>query len=305
MSDKTQELDEMKATGEDSANMEPVAPAGGTPKGKNRKADLNKSVDPTVDEIEDTVKTPQGSNNEGLKEAFAGLFEGTDLSEDFKNKTFAVFEAAVHEKVLEEKASLEEQFEADLEEQVTAIAEDMEAKLDSYLDYVVESWIEKNEVSIESAFKVEVAESLMNGIAELMAEHKMDLDDEGVDALAEMEARLSEMEEKYNTVVEGFVAIREEKEELEREIAFAEVSESLTDTQADKLKTLSEGITFDSVDEFKEKVEAIKESYFQESNTGSFDETEYLEESVEEDTKVGSIDPSVARYAESLGRLVK
>jgi CRISPR/Cas system CMR-associated protein Cmr5 small subunit len=302
MSDET--LKEMKATGEDSANMEPVAPAGGSPKGENRKADVNKSVDPKVDEIEDTVKTPQGSNNTGLKEAFDGLFEGADLSEDFKNKTFAVFEAAVHERVLEEQAALEEQFENDLAEQVEAIAEDMETKLNSYLDYVVEQWLEENEVAIESAFKVEVAESFMEGVAALMSEHRLDIDEGELDAIAEMEDRVSAIEEKYNSTVEKLMTVKEEKETLEREIAFAEVSEGLTDTQAYKLSVLAEGVSFDSLDEYREKISAIKESYFKESVTASNDETEYLEESVEEDN-APSIDPTVARYAETLGRLAK
>jgi hypothetical protein len=98
--------------------------------------------------------------------------------------------------------------------------------------------------------------------------------------------------------------IKEEKEALEREIAFAEVSEGLTDTQADKLGVLAEGVSFDSVEEYREKISAIKESYFAESSKMINDETEYLEESVEEDN-APSIDPTVARYAESLGRLAK
>jgi hypothetical protein len=305
MSDKELELDEMKATGEDSANMEPVAPAGGAPKGKNRKADVNKSVDPNADEIEDTVKTPQGSNNEGLKEAFEGLFEGADLSEDFKNKTFAIFEAAVHEKLVEEKQALEEKFEADLQEQVEAVMEDMEAKLDSYLDYVAEQWMKENEVAIESAFKVEVAESLMSGIATLMTEHNLDMDEGTLDAISEMEDRLQASDDKYNTVVEQLMAIREEKEALEREITFAEVSEGLTDTQADRLSVLAEGVSFDSIDEYKEKLSTIKENYFKESVTSIADETEFLEEQVEEDNAPVAQDPTVARYAESLSRLVK
>lgn len=305
MSDKELELDEMKATGEDSANMEPVTPAGGDPKAKNRKADVNKSVDPNADEIEDTVKTPQGSNNEGLKEAFEGLFEGADLSEDFKNKTFTIFEAAVHEKLAEEKQALEEKFEADLQEQVEAVMEDMEAKLDSYLDYVAEQWMKENEVAIESAFKVEVAESLMSGIATLMTEHNLDMDEDTLDAISEMEDRLQASDDKYNTVVEQLMAIREEKEALEREITFAEVSEGLTDTQADRLSVLAEGVSFDSIDEYKEKLSTIKENYFKESVTSIADESEFLEEQVEEDNAPVAQDPTVARYAESLSRLVK
>ena len=46
-------LDEAKATGEDSENMDPVTPAGGSPKGKNRKADLNKAADPKAAKVAD------------------------------------------------------------------------------------------------------------------------------------------------------------------------------------------------------------------------------------------------------------
>lgn len=297
-------LEEAKATGEDSENMDPVTPAGGAAKGKNRKADVNKSVDPKADNVEDHVKTPQGSHDVGLKEAFEGLFEGSDLSEEFKTKTLAVFEAAVHQKVLEEKASLEEKFEMDLEEQVKIATDEIVEKVDSYLDYVVENWMKENEVAIESSIKVEVAESLLNGITNLVTEHRLDIDDETVDVVSEMEEKMNATTEKYNEVVEQLIAVKEEKETLERSLAFAEIAEGLTDTQVDKLKVLSEGVSFETLEEYATKVSAIKESYFTEAVTTSVDETEYLEEEVEEPVKV-SVDPTVARYAESISRLAK
>jgi len=55
------DLHEVKADGEDSATMDPVTPAGGSPKGKNRKADKNQMVDAKPDNVEDDVKTPQGT----------------------------------------------------------------------------------------------------------------------------------------------------------------------------------------------------------------------------------------------------
>lgn len=313
MRDNNQKLEEMKASGGDpSENMEPVAAAGGDAATKKRNADVKQSVDPKADEIEDTVKTPQGTNTTGIKEAFDGLFEGHDLSEEFKTKTLAVFEAAVHERVLAEKEALaeevlalEEKFEADLAEQASIIAEEMEAKLNSYLDYVVENWMEENEVAIESAFKVEVAESLMSGIANLMSEHNLEIAESDLDAIAEKEKALEESTTKYNELFEELVAIREEKESLERDIKFAEIAEGLTDTQVDKLATLAEGVSFESVDEYAEKVSAIKDNYFKESVSKTTDETEFLEEQVEEEAAKPAIDPSVARYAESLGRLVK
>ena len=309
MVDKT--LDEMKATGEDSKNMEPVSPAGGSPKAKNRKADVNKSVDPTVDEIEDEVKTPQGPNNTGLKEAFDGLFEDTDLSEDFKVKTLAVFEAAVNEKVAEQTTTLEESFQTNLDEQVATIIEDLDAKVDSFLGYITEQWLEDNAVEIESTFKVEVAESLIESLGVLMSEHNLDTGTE-IDALAEMEKRVETVESKYNESVKAAISIKEEKaaiaeerDALKREIEFAIVTEGLTDTQADKLATLAEGMSFDDVEEYTTKLTAIKESYFKESKTPTTDATEYLEEAVEEEKTKISDNPTVSGYAAALSRMAK
>lgn len=298
-------LEEAKATGEDSENMDPVTPAGGSPKGKNRKADVNKSVDPNADNIEDTVKTPQGKHDVGMKEAFEGIFEGHDLSEEFMTKTIAVFEAAVHEKVLAEKATLEEKFEADLEEQVAVATDELVEKVDAYLDYVVESWMEANEVAVESNIKVEVAESLLNSLKGLVTEHNLSIDDEQRDVVAEMEEKLEESTNKYNELVEELVSIREEKQRLELEATFKTVAEGLTDTQAEKLGVLAEGVSFANIEEYTSKIEAIKESYFTESAIRQVDETELLEEEVESEPAKPALDPMIARYADSIGRLAK
>jgi hypothetical protein len=50
--------------------------------------------------------------------------------------------------------------------------------------------------------------------------------------------------------------------EFERAMAFAEVSEGLTDTQVAKLQSLSEAVEFESVDTFKSKIATLRESYF-------------------------------------------
>lgn len=295
------DLEEAKATGEDSESADATTPEGGNP--KKRKGD--KAGGEKADKVDKNVKTPEGSNDEGLKEAIEGLFEGQELTEDFKVKTVAVFEAAVHEKVLAETAVLEEKFENDLQEQVDLAVEDLVEKVDSYLDYVVESWVESNKVEIESNFKVETAQSLLDNIKGLVAEHNLEIDDAQVDAIAEMETKVEESTTKYNEVVEEMIAVKEAKQQLELSIAFNEVSEGLTDTQSEKLKVLSEGVSFESVDEFTKKVSAIKENYFAESTTAPADETEFLEEEAVEDgkqaqTEIG--DPLVSAYADALGR---
>ena len=293
------DLDEAKATGEDSNSADAVSGTGGAV--KKRKGDLKKKADAKADDIEDDVKTPQGTNDAGLKESIERMFEGTDLSEDFKTQTVAIFEAAVHEKVLAETATLEEKFESDLQEQVDATVDELVEKVDQYLDYVVESWMEDNKVSVESNIKVEVAESLLTSIKGLVIEHNMEISDEQVDVVADLEAKLEESATKYNDIVEQMIEVREAKEQADLAIAFKTISEDLTDTQAEKLRVLSEGVSYESVEEYSTKVEAIKANYFVESAPVQEDETDLLQEETAEEAKP-VVDPSMARYAESLGR---
>lgn len=300
--EKNLDLEEAKATGEDSVAADAVTPEGGSV--KKRKGDLKKAADAKADDIEDDVKTPQGKNDAGLKEAVERMFEGTDLSEDFKMQTIAIFEAAVHEKVLAEKATLEEKFESDLQEQVNVAVEELVEKVDAYLDYVVEGWMDDNKVQIESNIKVEVAESLLAGIKGLVVEHNMEIDDEQKDIVGELESKLEESTAKYNEIVEQMIEVREAKTKADLEVAFKGISEDLTDTQADKLRVLSEGVSYDTVEDYTKKLVAIRNNYFVESTpVVSEDETDLLNEEIADDVKpVISQYPGIASYADSLSR---
>jgi len=297
------DLEEAKGTGEDSESADPVTPEGGNDKSKAKK----KGKGEVADNVEDDVKTPQGTNDAGLKEAVERLFEGSEFSEDFKTSAVAVFEASVHEKVLAETATLEEKFESDLQEQVEKSVEEIVEKVDQYLDYVIENWMDDNQVAVESNIKVEVAESLLGSIKGLVSEHNLEIDQETVDHNAELEVALEEAQVKYNELAEEMMAIKEAKKEADLEVAFKNVSEELTDTQAEKLRVLSEGISYESTEDYSKKLEAIKDNYFVESAPAPVAEeesTDLLQEETAEEAQP-AIDPSMASYAESLSRFVK
>jgi len=288
---------------------DPVTPAGG--EGTSRPQD-KKQGDAKADEIEDDVKTPQGTADKkaparhadkNMKESIEMLFDGSDLSEDFKQRTVAVFEAAVHEKTVQIQEELEAKFEEDLAEQVELAVEDIVEKVDSYLDYVVEEWVKENELAIESGIKVSVAESIMEDLTKLVSSHNLEIDEEEISIHEELASQLEEANQKYNEIFEELLEMRAERHALELEVAFQEVVEDLTDTQADKLRVLSEGLSYETVEEFAEKLVTIRDSYFAESAPApvSEDETEVLqEESEEQSTKY--TDPSVAAYVDALSR---
>ena len=261
--------------------VEPVAPAGG--KDKKRKSD----------------KT---DGEKSMSEAIESIFEGSELSEEFKEKTAVVFEAAVHERVEEVRAQISEEFEQKLEEQVSEAIDDIVEKVDSYLDYVVENYMEKNEVAIESGIKVAMAESLMSSIVEVMSEHNLELDESDLDFIGSLEQDLEIAEQKYNDVVSELIEMKAERKELHREVAFQEAVDGLTDTQASRLRTLSEGLSYDDIDEYSEKLLALKEAYFDEPRVVSTtEELDELQEDVAAEEPVYK-DSLVSAYAESISR---
>ena len=80
------------------------------------------------------------------------------LSDEFKEKTAVIFEAAVKSKLSEEIDRLETQYKEELEEELSSTKSEMVEKVDSYLNYVVENWMKENELQVENGLRTEIAE---------------------------------------------------------------------------------------------------------------------------------------------------
>jgi len=70
------------------------------------------------------------------------------------------------------------------------------------------------------------------------------------------------------------------------EAAFDDIAEGLADTQIEKLRTLAEGMSFDSIEDYREKLEIVKNQYFSESKGEQKSSTGLIDE----ETNVGSND---------------
>jgi len=203
------------------------------------------------------------------------LFHGEELSEHFMQKAATIFEAAVKAKVVEEVQKFEALYEQRLVEEIEEIAESLETRVDAHLDYIAEQWVAENQLSIDNGIKTEIAENLMQGLANLFMENNIDLPEEQQDVVAEMAAKLDEMEEKLNEQIEINVELNQEIGSYIKHGIIAEVSEGLAETQKEKLFSLSEGVEFMSEESFRDKIETIKENYFPKTQSN------YVEDLVE------------------------
>lgn len=184
------------------------------------------------------------------------------LSEEFKEKTAVIFEAAVKSKVAAEINRLEEAYAVELEEEVSATKAELVEKVDSYLNYVVENWMEDNKLAIQTGLRAEIAEGFMNGLKDLFIENYIEVPESKVDLVDDLAEQVEDLEEKLNKSTAQAMEVSEELETLKREAIIREASKDLAETQVEKLKTLAGDIDFVSEEAFTTKVATIKESYF-------------------------------------------
>ena len=241
-----------------------------------------------VAEAEDTGgPTPQDSDNKkdkvaikgkkmkasdlpeiNVKEDIEALVQGEELSEDFKTKASTIFEAAVYQKVMEvstkKTEELEEEYQQGLQEEIISFRDELTEKVDGYLNYVVEEWMKENELALDSSLRSEITEEFITGLKGLFTEHYIEVPEEKVDMVENLFDRVEELETKLNTKIEENVKVTNELNEYRKNKIVEEVSNDLADTQSEKLKELTEGVSMEEgdVEDFENKVKQIKESYF-------------------------------------------
>lgn len=184
------------------------------------------------------------------------------LSDEFKAKTAVIFEAAIKSKLSEEVERLEDEYQSRLEEELDATRSDLVEKIDSYLNYVVENWMEENQLAVEQGLRTEIAEGFMNSLRDLFEESYIEVPESKVDLVDELADQVEDLEETLNARTAEVLELSESLEAFQRAAVIREASRDLADTQVEKLASLVEGLDFEDEETFAQKVKTVKESYF-------------------------------------------
>jgi len=238
--------------------------------GKNQSSIKGKSKGPQ--EV-GSIDAP-GSPQERLEQHLDALFDGEELSESFQNKAATIFEAAINERVDSIETELVESYQQILEESIESTTKDLVEKLDDYLGYVVEQWMEENLLQVENGIRTDIAENFIGGLKSLFEESWIDVPDERYNILEDVVESNEILEENINSILEENIALHKELQSAKCGEIFAEETEGLTDLEIDRLASLAEGLDYGTEEEFREKVNILRESYVDE-------EVPYLTEEVE------------------------
>jgi len=238
-----------------------------------------------------------------IEEDVNALLEGEELSEEFQEKAKIIFETALKSKVSQIKESLEQQYAVALAEEVEEIKTILAERVDSYLEYVADEWFNENALVIEQGLKTEMTESFLTGMKELFEAHYVSIPEDKYDVLESMVEKLDEMEEKLNEQIEKNISLNKRLSESVADGIFDEISGGLAATQKEKLASLAESVEFESEEEYREKLEMLKESYFPSKKNSPTARTETLSEGV--DNSPEFVSESMSAYLRTLSAFSK
>ena len=182
-----------------------------------------------------------------IDDDLSAISEALDLSEENTEKARTIFKAAVSSKVSEIKTELEEQFNTNLKTSTEEVKQDLAEAVDKYMTYCAEEWTKENELAIERGLRSEMTENFIEGLKTLFVEHYVDVPEDKYDVIDELANRLDEMEAKLDSEVSKNMEIVEENDQLKRSNVIEEACKDLTESQTEKMVSLSEGVDFSDI----------------------------------------------------------
>jgi AcrR family transcriptional regulator len=224
------------------------------------------------------------------------LFEGEEFTEEFKTKAADLFEAAVEARTKQEVARIEEELSQRSLDESVELKEGLVDKVDGYLDYVVEQWMQKNELALDRGIKIEIFESFVSGMKDLFETHYIDVPEEKFDLMESVDAKAKTLEEQVDFLTAQNVELQQKFKLVAKERQIEEACKELTDLEAERFKQLAEELAYDDEESFGKKLELVKENYISKAKP-----VKTVVDSVVTDSPVGlnedkQVDASMARY---------
>lgn len=266
-------------------------------------ADLQNMYSSMTEEVESEEEADLEAADIDVTEDIDALLGEGDFSDEFKANIGTIFQAAVAARVAQDQARLEEEYETKLEEKTAEVSEEMTTKVDEYLTYAVNEWKEENEVAIESGIRAELAEDFIKGLHTLFTEHYIEVPEDKVDVVEELASKVEDLEDRLNKQIAENAEMSKVVAEHKAEDVFNSVVEGLADTEVEKMRTFAEGIDYDGDDDFRSKLEVVKENYFPAKAVELEVDEVALEDNEDQESK--ATDPAMQMYSAAISRTIK
>ena len=261
------------------------------------------------------VLAQEGEAETQSEDYLASLFNGETLSEAFKQKAQVIFTAALNERVSVIEAAilqanvevLKEETQKGIEVGLANGLEYITESVDSYLTEVGREWLVENKLEVESGFRTEIAENFMNGLKDLFENSFMDVPEEKRDMVDDLFNANNKIEETLNSTIKENHELKSALVNKLCEEQFVNIAEGLVQTDIERLASLSQGLEFNSIEQYAQKVQLLKESYFGNgSNSGTpVSRVQKIDSDSPVDTQNTIASPLMEGYVNAISRQLK
>lgn len=202
-----------------------------------------------------------------LKKLFESLDEKV-FTDDLKESLEASFNEAVELKAVElaeakitELTETHEEMKLQLQNEATEKEAALIEKVDSFLEKVVEEFVTEAKDSLDESLKAEKADLMIEAFDSMIIAGGVEVQ-RIVEAKIEtdVETKLAESIEKYDSLIEDNIALEKENANLMKMGVIAEMKEGMSIIEAERFAKLAEMIDFEKTAEYASKLDTLKES---------------------------------------------
>jgi hypothetical protein len=188
------------------------------------------------------------------------------LTEEVKTKITTLFEAAVNEKVnakIEELNASAEEFKVQeatkLEEKaVEFVDKHLLDKIDEYLDYVSQEYVTENKLAITDGLKASMFDKLVGDVKKVLSENQ--IKEDKVEEAQSLFDEVKGLKEQLNESIKVNMDYKKKIKGIEAVNVFEDITRDCSVAQKEKMVKICEDFDIDNIEEFKTKVQTIKES---------------------------------------------
>lgn len=214
-----------------------------------------------------------------MSDHIKALFEGQELSEEFKGKAATIFSAALDEQAKQIRESVTLELQEAFDARVAARIEELEKlaesyltdqvkpQVDKYLAAAVTEWAQENQLALVSSAKVELAESFLTGLVGLAESHNLNMPQGTIDQIGALETQLTGLKESLNTLTDKNIVLQTENSAFKGSQIVAKITETLSETQKETFASVVGKVEYKTDEQFTAAVKSLYESYFPVSQT--------------------------------------
>lgn len=222
------------------------------------------------------------------------LFEGQELSQDVLDKIEECFNETLDSKLKEkldeqetkyinEMEALEEQYKSGVSSYIDDV---LTPSVDKYVNTALTEWKKANQPKQYDVAKVELAEKFLDAIKSVITDNKLEISESELNTITQQETTITQLKESLSEMIESIASLETKLCAYKAKDIFEEETKNLTLSQKEKLKTVSEDVTYLNDDQYTNAIKELKESYYPVVSKKQDKTTEQLKESVQLDEQV-------------------